>query len=59
MISYPPPPIAEVTINAMQQLVDAGASEAELVAAMRKPASVLGQADWAAAWAEAQAHWKL
>src|ERR1700678_3048259 len=35
MKSYPAPPIPEATVAAMQQLVDAGASQTELIAAMR------------------------
>jgi hypothetical protein len=35
MKSYPAPPIPEATVAAMQQIVDAGASQTELIAAMR------------------------
>ncbi|MGD0799119.1 MAG: hypothetical protein ABR910_15500 [Acidobacteriaceae bacterium] len=35
MKSYPAPPIPEATIAAMQQLVDGGASQTELIAALR------------------------
>jgi len=35
MKSYPAPPIPEATITAMQRLVDAGNTKAELIGAMR------------------------
>jgi len=36
MKSYPAPPIPEPTIAAMRQLVDAGATQSELIVAMRE-----------------------
>jgi hypothetical protein len=36
MKSYPPPPIPDSIIQSMQQLVDRGATQAQLIAAMRE-----------------------